>query len=90
MSRQIRERVLQWTGLPVCVGIGPSKTLAKFANYLAKKHAEFGGVCDLHTMTRPERRQWMARVEASEVWGVGRRSVGTVERKASQTTNSTT
>jgi DNA polymerase V len=75
MGRQIRERILQWTGMPVCVGIGPSKTLAKFANHLAKKNPEFNGVCDLHAMTRPERLQWMEKVDVGEVWGVGRRTV---------------
>lgn len=73
MGQQIRSRVKQWTGLPVCVGIGPSKTLAKFANHLAKKHAVFEGVCDLHTLTRPQRLQWMASVDVGEVWGVGSR-----------------
>ncbi len=41
----IRQRIKQWTGLPVCVGIGPTKTLSKLANHLAKKHPEFNGVC---------------------------------------------
>jgi DNA polymerase V len=73
MGHQIRERVRQWTGLPVCVGCGPTKTLAKIANHLAKKNPEFDGVCDLHAMARPERLQWMSQLEAGEVWGVGRR-----------------
>jgi DNA polymerase V len=73
MGQQIRERIKQWTGLPVCVGFGPTKTLAKLANHMAKKHSEFNGVCDLHSLTRTERRQWMAQIEVGEVWGVGRR-----------------
>ena len=73
MGREMRERIRQWTGLPVCVGIAPTKTLAKFANHLAKKNAVFEGVCDLHAMTRPERLEWMYGVEVGEVWGVGRR-----------------
>lgn len=36
-GQQIRQRVGQWTGIPVCVGIGSSKTLAKLANHCAKK-----------------------------------------------------
>ncbi|MCW5603648.1 MAG: hypothetical protein KIT18_03755 [Burkholderiales bacterium] len=44
MGQQIRERIRQWTGLPVCVGFGPSKTLAKLANHMAKKNLEFDGV----------------------------------------------
>ena len=73
MGQQIRVRIKKWTGLPVCVGIGPTKTLAKFANPLAKKHAEFDGVCDLHALTRAQRLGWMQRVEVGEVWGVGSR-----------------
>lgn len=73
MARQIRHRIRQWTGLPVCVGIGPTKTLAKFANHLAKKHDVFDGVCDLHALTRPERLTWMQAIEVGEIWGVGPR-----------------
>ncbi len=73
MGQLMRQRIRQWTGLPVCVGIGPTKTLAKFANHLAKKNAVFDGVCDLHVLSRPERLQWMAGIDVGEVWGVGRR-----------------
>ena len=34
---QIRHRVLQWVGIPTCIGIAPTKTLAKFCNHLAKR-----------------------------------------------------
>lgn len=73
MGQQIRGRIKQWTGLPVCVGCGPTKTLAKLANHMAKKNPEFNGVCDLHALARLERRQWMSQIEVREVWGVGRR-----------------
>jgi DNA polymerase V len=73
MGQQIRERVLQWTGLPVCVGIGSTKTLAKFANHLAKKNPCFAGVCNVSTMSKEDRETRMNRVPVSEVWGVGRR-----------------
>lgn len=73
MGQQMRERIKQWTGLPVCVGVGPTKTLAKFANHLAKKNPEFDGVCDLHVIPRPERVRWMSRIAVGEVWGVGGR-----------------
>ncbi len=74
LGRQMRQRIRQWTGLPVCVGIGPTKTLAKFANHLAKKQAVFEGVCDLNALSRPERQDWMAQTEVREVWGVGSRT----------------
>jgi DNA polymerase V len=73
MGRIMRERIAQWTGLPVCVGVGPTKTLAKLANHLAKKNPIFEGVCDLHVLSRLERLQWMHQIDVGEVWGVGRR-----------------
>lgn len=73
MGQQMRHRIKQWTGLPVCVGVGPTKTLAKFANHLAKKNPEFEGVCDLHVIPRIERLRWMSGIEVGEVWGVGGR-----------------
>ncbi len=73
MGHQMRDRIRQWTGLPVCVGVGPTKTLAKFANHLAKQHAAFDGVCDLHALSRSERLSWMHGVAVGEVWGIGHR-----------------
>ena len=73
MGQSIRQRVLQWTGLPVCVGFGPTKTLAKFANHLAKKNPAFAGVCDLASFDTPTLSHWMAQYPVTEVWGVGRR-----------------
>ncbi len=73
LGRAIFERMAQWLGLPVCVGFGESKTLAKLANHLAKKNPEFKGVCDLSSMSNTQREQWMANTDVSEIWGVGRR-----------------
>lgn len=73
MGHVIRQRIRQWTGLPVCVGIGETKTRAKFANHLAKKNAEFDGVCDVAAMSADKGEQWMRRIDVGEVWGVGRR-----------------
>lgn len=72
-GQQIRQRIAQWVGLPVCVGIGATKTLAKFANHLAKKNACFQGVCDFTVLTQADQERWMAGNEVGEVWGVGRR-----------------
>lgn len=79
MGHVMRHRIRRWTGLPVCAGFGPSKTLAKFANHLAKKNPEFDGVCDLTAMTESERDGWMAKIEAGEVWGIGRRIAARLE-----------
>lgn len=73
MGQTIRHRVHRWTGLPVCIGFGGTKTLAKFANHLAKKNAQFNGVCDVTAMPDSELHDWMQRVDVGEVWGVGRR-----------------
>lgn len=74
MGQQIRQRMKQWLGLPVCVGIGPTKTLAKLANHMAKKMTRFDGVCDLHALPRAERVELMSTIEVGEVWGVGKRN----------------
>lgn len=71
-GQEIRQRIQQWLGLAVCVGIAPSKTLAKLANHCAKKNlAGSGGVCDLTTMTQSQLSQLFAGIDVGEVWGVG-------------------
>lgn len=72
-GQRIRQRIRQWTGLPVCVGIGSTKTLAKLANHMAKKNQEFNGVCDLNSFSREQQDQWFNRIDVGEVWGIGRR-----------------
>jgi DNA polymerase V len=67
----IRETISQYLNLPVCVGVAPTKTLAKAANYLAKKNAAYQGVALLDT---PEKQAAARRHLAIEnIWGVGRR-----------------
>lgn len=73
-GRTILERVGEWLGLAVCVGIGPTKTLSKLANHCAKKKlAGKDGVCDFTVMSADELTALFGRVEVGEVWGVGRR-----------------
>ena len=73
-GREIRERVDKWLGLAVCVGIGPSKTLAKLANHCAKKNlAGSAGVCDFTRMRESELSDLFSRIDVGEVWGVGRK-----------------
>lgn len=71
-AQQIRARILQWIGLPVCVGIGSTKTLAKLANHWAKTEPKFNGVCNWLDIDPIQRQVWMAKTEVREVWGVGR------------------
>ena len=69
-ARQVRASVLARTGIPTCVGVAPTKTLAKLANRLAKKNPAMGGVCYLDTAAR---RRWaLEQVAVEDVWGIGR------------------
>jgi DNA polymerase V len=71
LGQIIKQEVKDTTGLPVCVGIGASKTLAKLANHLAKKYKPFAGVCDISSMAKEELYQWMTETPVGEVWGIG-------------------
>lgn len=72
VGRAIQARVLQWVALPVGVGIGHTKTLAKAAQHASKIWREkTGGVVDLR---KPEAVEWLLRrMPVEEVWGIGRR-----------------
>lgn len=65
----IQAKVRQWTGVPVLIGIAPTKTLAKIANRLAKKSDEAQGVLDLSPL--PERTAALEETPVGDVWGVG-------------------
>lgn len=72
LGRSIRDRLAQEVGMPVGVGISTTKTLAKLANWAAKKWKATGGVLDLTDPVRQEKLLRLAPV--CEVWGVGHRS----------------
>ncbi|MCU4583197.1 Y-family DNA polymerase [Acinetobacter gyllenbergii] len=72
-GQDMRQKILKWIGLPVCVGIGRSKTEAKIANHIAKKNPSFDGVCDLVNMDLCNKEDYLANIDVSEVWGVGRK-----------------
>ena len=72
-GREIKKAVLRNTGLPVCVGIGPTKTLSKFANRIAKQNPHMGGVCNLDTMPPGVVETIMSRVPVTGLWGVAGR-----------------
>jgi DNA polymerase V len=72
-SQAVRSRVRQWVGIPTCVGIGATRTLAKLANHVAKKRPQFDGVCDFTRMDSLELVSLLGGFAATDVWGVGRR-----------------
>ncbi len=69
---EMRAIVKQHTGIPNCVGIAETKTLAKLANFAAKKNPLFSGVCDF---TNSRILGWcLERIPVAEVWGIGRQT----------------
>ena len=68
---ELRSTVLEWTGIPVSVGVAPTKMLAKVANRLAKKDPTSGGVRLLMDIKSQE--DALSRIELSDLWGVARR-----------------
>jgi len=73
-AQAMRRQVRQWVGIPVCVGIAPTKTLAKLANHCAKKDlAGEDGVCDFGALSKSEYEALLASLPVEEIWGVGRK-----------------
>lgn len=71
VGHQLKNAVMQCVGVPNCVGIGPTKTLAKMANRAAKKIPRLDGVCVLDSQLK---REWvMKRFGARDIWGIGPR-----------------
>lgn len=77
-GQQVKRQVYQYVGVPVSVGIAPTKTLAKLANYAAKKFKQTGGVVDLTDQQR--QKKLLAITPVSEVWGVGRRHAASLNQ----------
>ena len=69
-AQHIRKTVRLHTGIPVCVGIAPTKTLAKIANRIAKKNPEYHGVCVLKS--HEEIFNALERTKVEDIWGIGR------------------
>ena len=80
-GQDLRERILQWIGIPTGIGIGSTKTLAKLANHIAKsadrkpgsypaKHAR---VCNLAGLPAADLDAVLQATDVGEVWGIGRR-----------------
>lgn len=70
-ARAVQRRIAQHTGIETSIGIGPTKTLAKIANHIAKKRAQFEGV--YHLPTGRAQDEVLESLDVGTVWGVGRR-----------------
>lgn len=73
-AREIRTAIKKLIGLPVSIGIAPSKTLAKLANRGSKSSPALEGVCNLAAYTPAQLTAILESVEAGQVWGVGSRT----------------
>lgn len=69
MACRLRRTVQQWTGIPISIGIGTTKTLAKLANRLAKRLSTTQGIVDLSAS--PHQNDILRTVPVQEVWGIG-------------------
>jgi DNA polymerase V len=83
LARDLRERVQRWVGIPTCVGIAPTKTLAKVANFIAKKRPQYRGVCDLRSSQ--VRAELLPTVPVDEIWGIGGASAAKLAKLGVQT-----
>ena len=70
-AREIKDTVLKWTGIPVSIGMGPTKTIAKVAAHIAKKSQKANGVLDL--TDSPYYDQALDQTPVGDIWGIGRR-----------------
>ncbi len=66
-AKEMRETVLKWTGIPISIGIGPTKTLAKMANRMAKEQ-DAG-----YLMLKESENSLISSIRVSDVWGIGRK-----------------
>jgi len=68
-AKKIREKVFRWTGIPVSVGVAPTKTMAKVSNQIAKSDAQYSGVLDF--ISHPAKDELLSQFRVGEIWGVG-------------------
>lgn len=79
IASDIKETLWKWLSLPVCIGIGRSKTEAKMANHIAKKNKNFSGICNVLEMDPTYQEYLYSQIDVSEVWGVGRKNYKKLE-----------
>lgn len=67
----IRRTIMKWTGIPVSIGIAPTKTLAKIANRVAKKQPQYHGVF-IYPQSDSEQKSVLKGIAVEDIWGIGR------------------
>lgn len=71
VAREIRSMILKWIGLPVSIGIAPTKTLAKIATRVAKKYPAYDGIFNMGKSRKIN--QILEWTHISDIWGLGRK-----------------
>ena len=71
------KRIRRWTGIPVSIGIAPTKTLAKVANHFAKRYSGYRGVCIIDDDAKREKALSLTPID--DVWGIGWRGAPKLE-----------
>ena len=74
IGRELKARLWKWIGLPVCVGIAPTKTLAKLCDHFAKAYPVYGGVVNWFDLSPERRKKALSITPIGEVWGIGRKT----------------
>ncbi len=77
MMRQLKDKILLYTDIPVSVGIAPTKTLAKMGSKFAKQYKGYHGVCMIDTDEK--RRKALSLFPLDDVWGIGRQTLAKLE-----------
>lgn len=66
----IKAKIMQWTGIPISIGVAETKTLAKIANRICKKHSKYKGVLDIYGK---DKKPYLESTPVGDIWGIGRR-----------------
>ncbi|HPN30984.1 MAG TPA: Y-family DNA polymerase [bacterium] len=78
---ELKKKVYKCVGVPVSVGIGSTKTLAKFANSRAKKNAIYSGVFDIDSISDDEKNELLKNAPVSDIWGIGLKLSAALEKR---------
>ncbi len=70
--KEARRIILKWVGIPVSIGIGPTKTLAKIANKIAKSEKEISGVFNFYNVNDKETNTILKNISVKDIWGIGK------------------
>ena len=83
LGTDIINKVIRGTGIPVSLGIAPTKTLAKVANKFAKKYPAYNRLCIIDT--EEKRTKALQLTEIGDIWGIGHRQVAKLEKQGVKT-----